>query len=102
MHNLAAEGMKGSVYLVGDVMQDALAEHLVVAENRSEILKQLDLNPNEYFVTVHRAENTESLQRLNGICEALRTLSSTNCVAGSSTYAQAPQTRGRWQDRSVY
>ena len=74
--NLAAEGMTRGVYLVGDVMQDALVEHLVAAENRSEILKQLDLSPNEYLlVTVHRAENTDSPQRLNGICEALRILS---------------------------
>jgi UDP-GlcNAc3NAcA epimerase len=74
--NLAAEGMTCGVHLVGDVMQDALAEHLAAAERRSRILEQLALSPDEYLlVTVHRAENTDSPERLMGICEALRILS---------------------------
>jgi|SRR5579864_74918 len=74
--NLAVEGMTRGVHLVGDVMQDALAEHLVAAEDRSEILKQQKVSPNEYLlVTVHRAENTDSPERLMGICQALRILS---------------------------
>lgn len=74
--NLVAEGITRGVHLVGDVMEDAMAEHLVIAETRSRILRELELSPNNYLlVTVHRAENTDSRERLNEICAALADLS---------------------------
>jgi UDP-GlcNAc3NAcA epimerase len=73
--NLAAEGIAADVHLVGDVMLDALQEHLIAARARSAILERLDLRPREYIVvTVHRAENTDCAGRLSEILAALATL----------------------------
>ena len=73
--NLKREGITRGVHLVGDVMEDAVAEHLVRAECRSEILDRMKIRPGDYLlVTVHRAENTDCPQRLKGICEALHSL----------------------------
>jgi UDP-GlcNAc3NAcA epimerase len=58
--NLAREGITQRVYLVGDVMYDALLSNARRAEEKSRILKQLRLQPKSYFLaTVHRAENTD-------------------------------------------
>jgi UDP-N-acetylglucosamine 2-epimerase len=75
VQNLKREGSLGCVYLVGDVMQDALAEHIVLAESKTNILNQLNLGRRNYLlVTVHRAENTDFPERLVCIVDALRIL----------------------------
>lgn len=76
-NNLSGEGIKRGVHLVGDVMEDALIEHLVTADEKSTILERLGLTAHNYLlVTVHRADNTDSQGRLQQICEALRRVSS--------------------------
>ncbi|GIX49588.1 MAG: UDP-N-acetyl glucosamine 2-epimerase [Candidatus Tectimicrobiota bacterium] len=73
--NLAREGLTAGVHLVGDVMYDALWDHLEVAERRSTILEQLGLEPRAYLVaTVHRAENTDQPARLKALLVALERL----------------------------
>lgn len=75
--NLAREGIERGVHLVGDVMEDAIAEHIAIAEARSTMLEKLELIPKKYLLaTVHRAENTDSPERLQGICQAFERLSS--------------------------
>lgn len=60
---------------VGDVMYDAALMYLGLAEEKSSVLDQLDIRPKEYaLATVHRAENTDDLQRLRGIFEGLAQL----------------------------
>lgn len=79
--NLAQEGITDGVELVGDVMYEALLNNSQIAESRSTILKQLNLQPKEYFVvTVHRAENTDDGTRLQSILVALQELSSLHPV----------------------
>ncbi|MDP1853033.1 MAG: UDP-N-acetylglucosamine 2-epimerase (non-hydrolyzing) [Candidatus Omnitrophota bacterium] len=57
---------------VGDVMVDALKFFYSYAEKRSKILAKLNLKPrNYYLVTVHRAENTDSLEKLKVIFKSL-------------------------------
>jgi UDP-GlcNAc3NAcA epimerase len=74
--NLVQEGITDRVELVGDVMYEALLNNSQIAESRSTILAQLNLQPQEYFVvTVHRAENTEDGGRLQSILVALQELS---------------------------
>lgn len=69
--NLKKEGIIKGVYNVGDVMLDALKYNLKVAEDKATILKDLDLNSNEYIIaTVHRALNTDSFENLSSIVNA--------------------------------
>jgi UDP-GlcNAc3NAcA epimerase len=76
VQNLAAEGIRKGVYLVGDVMGDVLDRFLPVAARQSGILRQLDLQPKKYIlVTVHRAANTDDPGRLHSILAALGSLS---------------------------
>jgi len=71
--NLKREGVsEQKIRLVGDVMYDAALYYGARAESRSHILTQLGLRPREYILaTVHRAENTDTLSRLQTIFEAL-------------------------------
>jgi len=71
--NLEKEGrVKGEgVFLTGDVMVDALMQNRAIAEE-SEILTELCLKSKEYFVlTIHRASNTGSKEKLKKIISAL-------------------------------
>jgi UDP-GlcNAc3NAcA epimerase len=76
VRNLQREGIMDGLHNVGDVMYDAVLAHRELATNQSRILGSLNLRPRNYaLATVHRAENTEDLQRLLEIFEALRILS---------------------------
>ena len=72
VNNLTAEGIAEGVYLVGDVMADALAFALKRTGRDSSLLKRLGLTESEYLLaTVHRAENTDDEARLSNILTAL-------------------------------
>lgn len=52
----------------GDVMYDAVLQYSELAEERSRILGELNLEPKGYaLATVHRAENTDEPERLRSI-----------------------------------
>jgi UDP-GlcNAc3NAcA epimerase len=75
MSNLRAEGIHRRGHKSGDVMYDVALKYRACAENKSRILQALNLNPGNYIVaTVHRAENTDSQQRLSRIMEGLSLL----------------------------
>ena len=76
--NLQNEGVDNSkIVNVGDVMLDATNYYGAKAEDRSCILADLKLTPKEFvLVTVHRAENTNSLTKLKSIFDSLEKLSS--------------------------
>ena len=70
--NLEKEGISRRVHLVGDVMADALFQNVKVAEEKVDILRELDLIGDEYILTtVHRPVNTDSEKNLRSIVEAL-------------------------------
>lgn len=70
--NLVHEGITRGVYCTGDVMVDALQEHIAVAKRKSLILEELAVEPGSYsLATVHRAENTDDQFRLKSIMGAL-------------------------------
>ena len=72
VRNLEIEGIIKNVFLVGDLMIDALVEHLKLAEKKSNILKELGLRKNTYMLaTIHRTENTEDRLKLKSIIEGL-------------------------------
>ncbi len=62
--------------VVGDVMYDALIQHLPLAEQATaQTLEELELKSGEYFLlTVHRAENTDSIDQLKRLLEAAGSL----------------------------
>jgi len=73
MANLAREGIDHSgVLLVGDVMYDAALYYGDRASRQSRVLEQLNIRRGEYVLaTVHRAENTDSEDRLRTILTGL-------------------------------
>lgn len=66
--NLAQEGIRKGVFVVGDVMTDVLKR--MKAPARAAIAK-LEVPKDFYFATVHRQENTDDPVRLAGILEGL-------------------------------
>lgn len=72
---LAQEGIRSGVHVVGDIMFDALLLHRERAKNRSTILRRLDLAAKSYYVaTIHRAENTDRKKNLSQLFDALNKL----------------------------
>jgi len=75
IENLKREGIIKGVYLIGDVMYDALWDNWTLAKERSSILPRLQLTTKQYaLVTVHRAENTDNSDNLRNILKALTQL----------------------------
>jgi len=73
VRNLAAEGITEGVRRVGDVMYDSVLFNASLAEQQSDVVRRLSLEPKGYYLaTVHRAENTDDPRRLAGILEAFR------------------------------
>lgn len=73
--NLRGEGVTKGVHLVGDVMYDALWDSAERAKQRSTILNRHKLEPGRYLLaTVHRAENTDNLSRLEEVMAAFMSL----------------------------
>ncbi|MGL4730050.1 MAG: non-hydrolyzing UDP-N-acetylglucosamine 2-epimerase [Clostridium sp.] len=70
--NLKNEGVVENVYNVGDVMFDAVEHFKELAREKSDIIKKHQLVANDYILTtIHRAENTNDINRLKNIIEAL-------------------------------
>lgn len=70
--NLKNEGITEGVYNVGDVMYDAVLMFKEKSENKKGLLEKLGVSSNEYILTtIHRAENTNNIDRLKNIIEAL-------------------------------
>lgn len=70
--NLKTEGISKGVYNVGDVMFDAVLHFKKLAEQKTGILEKIFAKPGEYILTtIHRAENTNDINRLKNIIEAL-------------------------------
>lgn len=71
--NLLKEGIcENRIHKVGDVMYDAAIYYGTQAELKSTILSDLGLSRASYaLATIHRAENTNDVDRLKLICETL-------------------------------
>lgn len=73
--NLALEGIREGVFVTGDVMMEAVQFAEKKISRNAVLLNKLSLKPKEYFLaTVHRAENTENINRLKGILSAFESL----------------------------
>ncbi len=71
--NLKNEGIsEDKIFLVGDVMYDAALYYGGRVEEKSNVLEQYHLQPQQYILTtIHRAENTDDPVRLRAIFEGL-------------------------------
>ena len=70
-HHLARDS-KQIIENVGDVMYDAALYYASMTKCNSSILEQLKLDSKQFVLaTVHRAENTDNLDKLSAIMEAL-------------------------------
>ncbi|WP_061321101.1 non-hydrolyzing UDP-N-acetylglucosamine 2-epimerase [Clostridium botulinum] len=70
--NLHNEGINQHVHNVGDVMFDAVLHFKKLAEKKESILEKISVNSEDYILTtIHRAENTNDINRLRNIIEAL-------------------------------
>ena len=70
--NLNEEGIIQNVYNTGDVMVDVQKDCMTIAENRSQIMDELDLSAKSYcLATIHRAANTDDPNKLRSIAYAL-------------------------------
>ena len=97
MGHLAHEGVPPArCHLVGDVMYDSVRHLAPRAAERRSVLAGGDLEPGSYILaTIHRAENTDSPERLSHIFEGLA------AVANSTTVVLPvhPRTRAALADR---
>jgi len=73
---LSKEGLEEGVHVVGDIMLDMLQLNAGRA-GASTVLKRLNLRDKGYYlVTIHRAQNTDQMERLAQIIAALGRLDS--------------------------
>ncbi len=99
MQHLAHEGIPAEYcHQTGDVMYDAALLFGEYAKQRSTILQQLNLSAHKYILTtVHRAENTDNLQRLKVILQSLNQVSETLPVI----WPVHPRTRKLLEQKSL-
>src|SRR2546421_2594481 len=84
---LAAEGVRGRVEVVGDVMYDACLRFGPIARERSDVLDRLGARPGRFvLVTVHREANVRP-ERLRRIVEGL------NRIEDAIIFPAHPRTR---------
>lgn len=106
VRNLRREGITRGVHLVGDVMYDALLDNIEIAKQVSTILDRLRVRPQQFLLaTVHRAENTDQPQRLEGIVKAFLALAKSGQTvvfpAHPRTKKQLEQLSCDWTDRLI-
>lgn len=82
IEQLQHEGITENVYFTGDVMLDAVQVFAAVAHEKSTALRDLGMAAKNFvLVTIHRAENTDSLERTGELVEALCGLEQPTVIA---------------------
>ncbi|HQF89396.1 MAG TPA: UDP-N-acetylglucosamine 2-epimerase (non-hydrolyzing) [Methanofastidiosum sp.] len=72
VNNLNHEGIDKGIYNVGDVMIESIYGHLEIAEQKSNIVKELNLQRNKYcLLTIHRQDNTDNFENLKTIIDSI-------------------------------
>ncbi len=72
VNNLNREGITKNVFLIGDVMVDALFDNWELAKSQSMIMEKCGVKRKEYaLLTIHRKENTDIRENLEHIVTAM-------------------------------
>jgi UDP-N-acetylglucosamine 2-epimerase len=72
MQNLKREHVWGKSFLTGDIMVETFQKYMKKSEITSTIMDRLKIEPKGYLLlTIHRAENTTSKDRLSQIIRAV-------------------------------
>jgi UDP-N-acetylglucosamine 2-epimerase (non-hydrolysing) len=71
--NLIREGLAADrISITGNTIVDSVHQSLEISKRKVNLLKELGLEPNKYFlVTAHRAENVDDRERLGEIIKGL-------------------------------
>ncbi len=70
--NLAMESIDPhEILITGNTVVDACMRHLKIAEENSNLLRELDVDGDILTLTMHRAENVDDPERLKNILDAL-------------------------------
>jgi len=67
--NLERENVWGKTYVTGNTVIDAVAQHMKIAEKKSQVMKNLHFE-RYALATAHRAENVDNVAVLKGFLEA--------------------------------
>lgn len=96
VNNLEKESVTRNVYNLGDVMYDAVLYNQEIANEKSTILADLQLTKKDYYlITIHRAENTDDLSRMESILEAFKQ------IEGIKVWPIHPRTKQRLMNYGV-
>jgi UDP-GlcNAc3NAcA epimerase len=84
IENLQHEGFENlpiKVVKSGDIMKDAVEYYSEFSEEKSSIIKDLQLQKNEFVLaTIHRQENTDNIESLKSIFNGLQDINKTKQV----------------------
>lgn len=70
--NAIEDNVKGEIHITGNTIVDAVYENKEIAAEESNILSELGVEPNEFFlVTAHREENVDNKEKLELLIETL-------------------------------
>ncbi|UTB31913.1 MAG: UDP-N-acetylglucosamine 2-epimerase (non-hydrolyzing) [Methanobacterium sp. ERen5] len=73
--NLAMESIDPhEIFITGNTVVDACIRHLKIAEENSNLLRELDVEGDILTLTMHRAENVDDPERLKNILDAIMEL----------------------------
>lgn len=76
LHNEGFKNFTSKIENIGDVMYDVALYYSRISEQRSNVIKELQLDNKPFILTtLHRQENTDDLTRLRAITDALNDLS---------------------------
>src|SRR5579871_642762 len=97
IEQLQQEGITENVYFTGDVMLDAVQIFATAANQRSTAMHDLGVSARNFIlVTIHRAENTDSLERTGELVETL-------CGLEQPTiFAMHPRLRSKLEQEPEY
>lgn len=75
--NLLREGIEADkIFVTGNTVVDAVNQNLEISKKKSDVLNSMRLSSGSYLlVTLHRAENVDSEERLKEILNALKLVS---------------------------
>jgi len=81
LENEGFENMPLKIVKSGDIMKDAVEFYSKTSEEKATIISDLKLNTNEFVLaTIHRQENTDSIDKLIAIFEGLEIISEKKLV----------------------